>query len=292
VRKLIFGCGYLGRRVAVLWQRSGHSVWAVTRSQRRAAELRAQSIQPLVADLTQPRSLPDLGEPFDTVLFAVGYDRSAAPTLTQVYVDGLAHVLQRLDPPPGRFIYISSTGVYGNEAGGWIDETTACRPLREGGRACWQAEQLLQSSPLAPQSIVLRLAGLYGPGRIPRRAELESGRPLAAPQEGYLNLIPVDDAAAVVLAAEQRAVPPACYVVADGQPVLRGEYYRELARLLGAAPPRFAAPDPTSAVAERAASSRRVNIARLLRELSPALRFPSYREGLAAIVAADRDSAP
>ncbi len=148
---------------------------------------------------------------------------------------------------------------------------------------------MLTAHPLGARSIVLRMAGLYGPGRIPRQREILAGVPLAVPAESYLNLIHVDDAAAIVLAAE-RLQSPRIYVVADGQPVVRREYFNHLARLLGAPPPQFQPPPADAAAALRARSDKRVNPARLFRESAIKLMYPSYREGLAAIVAAEANS--
>ena len=151
-------------------------------------------------------------------------------------------MLAALPSDTGKFIYISSTGVYGQSGGEWVDEDSACEPLREGGRACLDAEQILLAHPLGQRAVILRLAGLYGPGRIPLADSIRRNQPIEAPAQGWLNLIHVDDAARVVLAAEERAPPPRTYVVSDGTPVERREYFAELARLLGAAPPRFVAP--------------------------------------------------
>ena len=221
------------------------------------------------------------------MLFAVGFDRSAGRSIHDVYVGGLRRALADLPDSVERFVYVSSTGVYGNVSGTEVDERSACKPQRDGGRACLAAEELLLGSRFGDRAIVLRLAGLYGPGRIPRAADLVAGKPIDAPSSGWLNLIHVEDAAQIVLRAEEYAQPPATFVVSDGQPVVRGEYYTELARLLGAPPPRFAAPVDDSPAAQRAASDKRVNPARMFAELRPALQYPSYREGLAAIVAGE-----
>jgi nucleoside-diphosphate-sugar epimerase len=144
---------------------------------------------------------------------------------------------------------------------------------------------VLQAHPLGRRAIILRLAGIYGPGRIPRRHTLASGEPIAAPRDGWLNLIHVDDAARIVLAAEGIEELPRLYTVSDGHPPQRCEYYAELARLIGAPPPTFVAPPPDSPAALRAESSKRVSNRRLLSELKLELKFPSFRQGLAAIVA-------
>ena len=185
------------------------------------------------------------------------------------------------------FIYISSTGVYAQTDGEWVDEDSATEPTRDGGRACLAAEKLLADYPLCRRSIVLRLAGLYGPGRIPLRRQIEAREPLATPSDGFLNLIHVDDAAQIVLLAETYAPPPQCFVISDGHPVPQSEYYEELARLLHAPPPTFQRPDKNSPAARRSESDKRINNARMMAVLRPQLKFPSYREGLAAIVSND-----
>jgi nucleoside-diphosphate-sugar epimerase len=128
------------------------------------------------------------------------------------------------------------------------------------------------------------MAGIYGPGRVPRRRELEAGQPIHAPGEGYLNLIHVDDAAAAIMLAERHPATPAIYCVADGQPARRRQYYEELARLVDAPPPIFEKPGPDSPARYRIGSSKRVSNRRMLAQLGCPLKYPSYREGLAAIV--------
>ncbi len=285
--KIIFGCGYLGSRVAERWQAAGEEVYAVTRSSDRAREFVARGWRPIVADLAAGPSglkLPVV----DTALFCVGHGRSPSLPIEQAYPNAIGSALDALADNLSKFIFTSSTGVYGQTDGGWVDENSPCEPLRPGGLACLAAEKLLASHPLGARAIVLRLAGLYGPGRIPNAADVRSGRPIAAPASGYLNLIHVDDAATIVLAAAERAAPPRTYVVSDGQPVARRDYHAELCRLLGAPRPVFASPEPDSPAAQRAGSDKRVDNRRMIAELSVRLAYPSYREGLAAIVATTR----
>ena len=120
-------------------------------------------------------------------------------------------------------------------------------------------------------------------------ADLSAGRPLAAPGDGYVNLIHVEDAVRAVLAAaakepgEPPPQGPRAFNVADGSPVLREVFLAELARRLGAPPPRFEAPTDAEAESLRTASSKQVRNDRMLRELGVCLEFPSFREGLASI---------
>lgn len=274
-------------RAASRWVAAGDHVCAVTRYSERCCAMRASGIEPVVADIMVPNTLKGLPAA-DTVLFAVGFDRGQGHSIRHVYVDGLQNVLEYLPSDVRRFIYISSTGVYGQSGDTWVDERSPCEPTREGGRACWQAELLLRSDPLGQRAIILRMAGIYGPGRIPRRKELQAGLPIKAPSEGYLNLIHVDDAASVVIAADQQAPRPALYCVSDGHPVVRGDYFRQLAALLGAPEPQFREPRCDSPAAERASASKRVGNRQMLTDLKVELLYPSYREGLAAIVRAEQ----
>lgn len=288
--KLIFGCGYLGGGVARLWRQAGHEVFVVTRSSDRAHAITAEGYRAIVADVLRPSTLANLPAA-DTVLYAIGYDRGyvgiTGASMHEVYVDGLRAVLGALPAATGKFIYVSSTGVYGQSGGETVDEDSLCEPTREGGRACLAAEAVLAADRLGNRAIVLRMAGLYGPGRIPNAAEVRRGRPLAVPASGCLNLIHIDDAAAVVVAASERARPPRTFLVSDGHPVERREYYTQLARLLGVKSPAFVSPPANDPAAIRSSADKRVSNARMVAELAVLLNYPSYREGLAAIVAAE-----
>lgn len=288
MRKLIFGCGYLGCRVAELWQEDGAEVVVVSRSEEKAEGFRMHGYETVVADVTRPETLVDLPAA-DTVLFAVGYDRTAGPSIGEVYTDGARNVLQALPATTKRFIYISTTGVYGSSDGDWVDEKTPPDPKRDGGRASLGAEQALSSHPLGRNSAILRLAGIYGPGRIPYLEKLKNAEPLQVPSAGWLNLIHVDDGAAIAVAVDQWLIGqdnhgPKLFCVSDGNPVARGNYYREVARLIDAEPPQFVEPNPDSPVAQRAGVNRRISNDKLLSQLDLQLIYPSYREGLAAIL--------
>lgn len=281
--KLVVGCGYLGRRVADRWWAQEETVYAVTRSAQHAEELRRQGLRPIVADVTRPETLQGLPE-VETVFYAVGYDPQSGASRQAVYVDGLRNVLDELSTGAGRVIFTSSTGVYGQADGVWVDEDSPCRPIRDAGRAMLAAEALLRAHRLGERSIVLRLAGLYGPGRITRLADLLAGRPIVAPAEGFLNLIHVDDAAAAVLAAEEYPQTPQTFLISDGHPVLRKEFYAYLASLLGREPPEFVEPSTDVRQTLRSATDKRVNNRRMLEALRLELTYPSYREGLSAVV--------
>ncbi|MCO6046826.1 SDR family oxidoreductase [Aeoliella sp. ICT_H6.2] len=283
---LIFGCGYVGKRVAEFLREAGAQVHAVTRSSATADEFAAVGFQPLVADVTDPATLNNLPT-VDTVLFAVGYDRSSDQSIDEVCTGGVKNVLNALPEKTGRFLYISTTGVYGDAGGEWIDEETRPNPSRAGGIASLAAEELIRASKFADRAAILRLAGIYGPNRLPYLKKLQAAEPIEAPQAGYLNLIHVHDAARITMALAEPAHEiqgPVTYCVSDGHPVVRGEYYREAARLLGAPAPTFAAPPAESPRAARAAADKRVSNRRVLEAVGIELSYPTYKEGLASIV--------
>ena len=278
---LIAGCGYLGHRVAQRWLADGRDVAALTRNSERAAKLNGEGISPIVGDITDRDSLTNL-PPADVVLFAVGFDRQAGHSIEEVYVKGLANLLDALPQSPQRFIYISSTGVYGQSDGSWVDESTLCEPTRAGGKACWAAEQLLRESAAASQIVILRSAGLYGPGRIPRLADVESQKPIRANPDVWLNLIHIDDLADLVVQVAATTPPSDLYAVADGEPVKRREFYDCLAKVKGLQPPTFAPADELSG-RRAGGDNKRVSNRRLVSELQPQFAFPTFRAGLAAI---------
>jgi nucleoside-diphosphate-sugar epimerase len=301
--RIIFGCGYLGSRVATLWRSAGEHSIAFTRRDDPTEEMLKAGTFTGQADVTKPDTLAVLqrlpvlgGTPVESLLYAVGFDRTAGPDIYSVYADGLRNVLAALPESVTRAIYISTTGVYGTAGGGWVDEATPPDPQRDGGKASLAAEDILRAPPLGRRSAILRLAGIYGPGRVPYLDRLKANEPIAAPSAGWLNLIHVDDAARIVvgidrwLAERDASDGPHVFCLSDGSPAVRGEYYAEAARLIGAPPPQFTAPPADSPAAARAGADRRISNAKLrawMAEAGIALQYPSYREGLAQILHAD-----
>jgi nucleoside-diphosphate-sugar epimerase len=273
---LIIGCGYLGQRVAALWRAHGRHVHATTRRNDQAG---LQGCDPVICDVLDRASVAHLPAA-DTVLYAVGFDRTSGASMRSVYVDGLANVLANL-PPPARFIYISSSSVYGQTDGAWVDEDSATEPREESGRIVVAAEDVLRER--TPTAVILRFSGIYGPGRLLRRKAIEAGDPIVGDVDKWLNLVHVDDGAAAVLAADANATPGRAYNICDDQPVRRRDFYAELARLLGAPPPRFVPPPPLAQLPHESAN-RRIRNARMKEELHVKLRYAGYLQGLAASV--------
>ena len=272
-KRLIVGCGYLGMPTTRIWLQRDDEVTVLTRDTEKFRSKIADidplhKVQLISGDITDPNSLAQLEAlpPFDTVLFAVGMDRSRYQDIFSVYVAGLKNVVDRLHPQTGHFIYISSTGVYGNlspmesapvesspvastqstlpppiesgsEAGSgvWIDETTEAKPDREGGQACLQAESLLQTSNFADRVSILRFAGIYGPQRIPLLTAIRQQQWDRLSAEGYLNLIHVADGARIItiVADHPDRSHRQTILISDGHPVPRRTFYDYLADQVG-----------------------------------------------------------
>jgi nucleoside-diphosphate-sugar epimerase len=250
--RLVVGCGYLGERVARRWLDRGDRVVAVTRSPARADVLAAAGIEPLILDVTADkpgweRLFGERGPGVATIFWAVGFDRSGGASYHDVHVAGLGKLLAAAiaGGTRPRVIFSSSTGVWGDERGGIVSEATPPDPSREAGRVLVAAEHLLATHPAGPGT-ALRFAGLYGPGRLPRLADLRAGRPIAADPDSWLNLVHIDDAATVVVAVADAPAPRPLYVVSDGSPVRRRDWYGQLAALTQAPAPAWDESAPRS----------------------------------------------
>lgn len=272
---LIFGCGYLGARLAQRCLRAGRRVLATTRSADRAAAFREAGLDPIVCDVTDASTLTTLPR-VDTVVYCVGLDRSAGKSMREVYVDGLQNVLKALSAPR-LFLLVSSTSVYGQQNGEEVDETAATEPTEESGQIVLAAECVVRS--LLPAAIILRFAGIYGPNRMLKSKALRLGEALALNPARWVNLIHVDDGVTAILAAEQRGRCGAVYNVCDDRPVLRREFYEHLARILNAPPPRFEPPWERGFTG-RDTTNRRVSNRRMRQELGVELVYPDYVAGL------------
>ena len=290
---LIVGCGYLGKRVAVALTRQfpENRVYATTRSDVTATQLSAHSILPIIADWTDRRSLAHLPT-CGRVLVAVSYDSRSGKTREESQVGGLSNLLEFL-PAGADICYISTTGVYHQTDGRWVDEASPARPRAPGGLSHLRAEELLHRHRPHGKWTILRLAGIYGPGRIPRAADVIARRPLEGSQGGYLNLIHVTDAASAVLASWQVEFRRRLYVVADDRPVIRRQFYEQVARRAGVVAPAFMTEEVESRstfLSSRSGSNKRIWNRRFRRELMPRLAYANYIDGLSAIDVFDRKS--
>ncbi len=284
---LIVGCGYVGRRVAVLYRSRGEPVTGLVRTRESADRLPAEGIVPLQADLDGDFELP-ANEP--RVLYLVAPPEQGA---TDPRIGHFLEAARRRGVR--RIVYLGTTGVYGDCGGDWVDEDRAVSPSVDRARRRWDAETRLRewSARTGGELVILRVAGIYGPGRLPLE-RLRSGQPMVSEDEApWTNRIHVDDLAAVCVAAVERGRSGAVYNVSDGHPGNMTDYFNRVADAAGLPrPPVVRMADAGGRLSEGLLSylreSRRLSNRRMLDELGVVLRYPTLAEGLAACLAAHR----
>ena len=277
MKVLIFGCGYLGSRVAANWHQAGCEVSVVTRSEANAKRFRSLGYEPIIADITDTNSLARIRFEFDIILFAVGFDRTKYSDIREVYVEGLKNVLAKISTTKVHFIYMSSTGVYGDCQGEWIDEATKAEPFRPGGKACLEAEELIRAGEF--DYTILRLAGIYGPDRVPRLKAMREQAWEELGQTGHINLIHVADAAKIVASVVEQKIVNETFLVSDGQPADRKEFYEFIAQQLRTGPIDWTVKTEPDA-SRRSAADKKVSNRKLVEFTSYEFQFPDYRVGI------------
>jgi nucleoside-diphosphate-sugar epimerase len=278
-RILIAGAGYVGGALAARLAADRHAVFGL---RRRPAELPA-GVTPIAADLGDPASLRALPDALDAVVYAASAGGGGEPAYRAAYVDGPRHLVEALarrSDPPRRLLFTSSTAVYGQAGGEWVDETSPTEPVDYRGRVLLEGERWLAAGPIP--STVLRLGGIYGPGRTRLVDAVRAGRAALAPGgPHYTNRIHRDDCAGALRHLLGLAAPAGCYVGVDDEPADRADVLRWLAARLRAPAPRedpAAAPDPDARGGNKRCSNAR------LRAAGWRPLYPSYREGYAALL--------
>ncbi|MDF3980937.1 NAD-dependent epimerase/dehydratase family protein [Luteibacter sp. PPL201] len=265
---LVAGAGDVGQRVARQLAGRGHRVLALRRSEVAQGD---DGVHWLRGDLTRPETLANLPA-VDALVFAATPDRRDEAAYRAVFVDGLRHLLAALPSRPARTVFVSSSAVYGEHGEGWVDERTPTAPPGFNGRVLLEAERLLGEG-----DVVVRLAGLYGPGRTQLFERLREGKAVVPRGKGvYANRIHVDDAAAALVHVLTLDAPERVYVGVDDTPLPIDALYDHLAGLLGA-------PLPGDGPSPAGVGSKRLSNARL-RASGFRCRWPDAREGYAALL--------
>jgi len=284
---LILGCGDIGCRVARLEQLQGHTVTALARSPETASRLGRRGIGAMAGDLDTPESLTALPPHISTLYYF------APPPPAGDEDPRIHHALSALARPPARLVYISTSGVYGDCGGAWIDEDWPLTPKSARGRRRLAAELALRGwSRLTGTTIViLRVPGIYGPGRLPVE-RIRRQVPVIDPHEApYTNRIHADDLAAVCLAAARRGQPGQAYNISDGNPTTMTDYFWRIADLYGLPrPPAIPLAEGRQVLSPAMLSfmeeSKRLINRRMLDDLGVRLRYPDLAHGLPACLSA------
>lgn len=290
-RVFIVGCGYVGERVAALELASGALVAALARSRESARWQSERGIEPVAGDLDEPaslRALPLAGT--DLYYFAPPPGRGVTDPRLAAFTAALS-----MEAPPNRIVLLSTTGVYGDCRGEWVDEQRPPNPQAERAHRRLDAENTLRawSGRSGVPVVILRVAGIYGPGRLPLE-RLRTGEPVLREEESpWSNRIHVDDLAQACVAAMRRGRTGAVYNATDGHPGTMTDYFNRVADALGLPrPPQLAMADArhhlSAGMLSYLAESKRLDNRRLREELDIELQYPDLVRGLAASVAAQR----
>jgi len=274
---LIAGFGDVARRAVPLLR--GHwRLLALVHNAQQGQLARTLGVTPVYADLDQKTTLKRLAGLADAVLYTAP---PAGEGTDDLRLRKLLSALAKSNSIPQQFVYISTSGVYGNRDGAWIDECSPAAPETDRARRRLAAEQLLRA--LAQRwrtSItILRAPGIYAAERLPL-ARIQNQLPLPITTEDvYVNHIHADDLAALCVRALTRRGGIRIYNASDAQPLLSGEWFDALADHFGLPhPPKLARGELSTALTPMQASflaeSRRLNNARLKRELGVQLRYP------------------
>jgi len=285
-RLFCFGLGFSARVLARRLKNAGWSIAGTTRSADKAAALKEEGIEAFVFDREHPLAGPGLAATTH-LLISIAPDELGDPVLG-------SHAADIASLPELRWIgYLSTTGVYGDWQGAEVDETSELRGAKGRNRrrieaeAAWLALQARQGLPVH----VFRLAGIYGPGRS-TLDQVRAGRAKRIDKPGQVfGRIHVADLATVLEASIARPRPGGVYNVCDDDPAPPAEVIAHACALLEVPPPPLV-PFEAAELSDLARSfyrdSKRVSNRRIKEELGVRLAYPGYREGLAALLAAER----
>jgi len=284
---VIAGCGYVGNALARLLMAEDHEVFGIRRNR---AGL-APGVKGIQGNLAQPETLGPAPPRVEYAVFAVGADDGTEKAYRTAYLDGLAGFLEWLADEgqrPKRIVMTSSTSVYGQRRGEPIDEDSPTHPTQFRGETLLASERLLASSGLS--SFVVRLGGIYGPGRTSLIERAREGELSLRGAPHFTNRIHRDDAAGLIHHLLFHEAPAPLYLGVDDESADEAEVFRWLASELGADAPT----GPTESTEEsrsageargRAVGSKRCSN-RLARESGYRFRYPSFREGYGELIRA------
>ena len=285
MRVLIVGCGYVGVPLGAELVRQGHAVSGLRRNTTAAGELEAAGIKPLFADITQPGDLKKLPRDFDWVVNCAASGGGDVVAYRRLYLIGNRNLIEWLRPaPPRRFVYTGSTSVYGQNDGSLVVETDPVAPESEPGKILVQTENLLlaAATEINFPTVILRLAGIYGPGRGYWLKQFLSGEArIEGDGKRILNMIHRDDAVGAIIAALKHSPVSQVFNVVDSEPVSQLDCFQWLAAKRGRPLPP-AAPADAETSRRRGVTNKRVSNQRLKKILGYEFKYPTFRQGYTA----------
>jgi nucleoside-diphosphate-sugar epimerase len=281
---LVAGCGYVGQRLAARLQEH-FDVTGLVRSAERAAELQRAGIRALAIDLDRVRASVSIPERLDQE--AIIY--LTPPTVLGESDLRLDRFLHLATVPPHTFVYMSTTGVYGDTAGGVVDESSPVQPRTDRARRRVSAEEMTRvwCNERRVRRVVLRVPGIYGPDRLPLE-RLRHTEPVVREREaGINNRIHVDDLVEACVRSVTNPEARGVYNVTDGQPFSSTTFMNLVAKVAGLPPPPQVSMEEAQLTfsPERLSflnESRRVSNERMLKHLGVVLKYADVEEGIRA----------
>lgn len=284
---LIIGCGDIGERVATLYREKCREksvlVTGVVRSAESVERLQQADIEAMQVDLVQTGNVVALPTKAATV-FYLAPPPSVGETDSTIrrFLDAISK-----DSLPERLVLLSTTAVYGDCNGEWITEAHPANPQTARGRRRLDAEQAARewSAKIRVPIVILRVGGIYGPGRLPI-ARIEKGLPILKEEASpFTNRIHQDDLAQICIAAAERGKAGEIYNVSDGQPSTMSRYFKDIAVAHGLPmPPEVSLEEAQKVMSAGMLSylseSRRLDNSKMVEELGVLLGYPDLEAGL------------
>lgn len=288
---VILGCGYIGLEAGRRLTEVGHRVTGMRRSAAGIESIESAGFEAIRGDITDSSSLEGLPDA-DWLLYTASAGRGGEQTVRDIYIEGLQLAIEEYaarEASPDRIVYTSSTGVYGDHGGEWVDEETPPAPIGQRGRVLLEAESLAldEASSRGIDGTVVRFGGLYGPDRY--RIERYLDQPVTG---GYRNSTHRNDGAgAMVHLLETDQGRDEVILVVDDEPVDKWEFADWLATQCDRDPPpkvtveeRLATDDLSTTAAARLKSDKRCRNDRL-HNLGYELEVPTVWEGYQPAIA-------
>ncbi len=285
MRALIIGCGYVGLPLGAELVRLGHEVYGVRRSPEAGERISATGITPFLADITKPSDLSRISGPFDWVINCVSSTKGGVEEYREVYLNGTKNLvswLQRV--PPKKFVYTSSTSVYGQTDGLPVKETSPTEPVSETSKLLVETEKVLLDATQQKKlpAVILRVAGIYGPerGHLFQKFLSNQAR-IAGKGDRIINMVHLDDLVRIIIVALTNGRPGEIYNAVDEEPVTQLHFFRWLSETLGKWMP------PSASLQEegegkRGLTNKKVSNRKLKMELGYEFKYPTFRQGYTA----------
>jgi nucleoside-diphosphate-sugar epimerase len=281
---VIAGCGYVGNALATSLLKEGHEVFGI----RRDLTALAERVKGIAGNVARPDELGPAPARVEYAVYAVGADEGTEQAYRQAYLDGLAGFLQWLvdeGQRPKRIVMASSTSVYGQRRGEPIDEDSPTHPTHFRGETLLTSERLLAASDIS--SVVVRLGGIYGPGRTSLIDRARRGELRLRPAEHFTNRIHRDDAAGLMRHLLFHPDPEPLYLGVDHHSAEEAELYTWLAKAVGSEPPVEEEEEEDTPRRRRGVGSKRCSN-RQAQSSGYRFRYPTYREGYGELIRASQ----